>query len=105
MSRSSAKRKVRCGSSYSGLMLLPSRPDPHVAVLIHLDVNDVRPAADRAILNVLLACAGRQVDGHHDLLPAGIAVVAGLVLHLYGSLGSPSFPSRYNSRCLTFRLL
>jgi hypothetical protein len=31
------------------------RPHPHVAVFIDLDVNDVRAAADRAVLDVLLA--------------------------------------------------
>src|SRR5262245_45695925 len=82
MMRASAKRKVKCGSSYSGLMLLPFRPDPHVAILFNLDVDDVRTAADGAILDVLLARPCRQVDGHHDLLAAGIAEVAGLVFHL-----------------------
>src|SRR5439155_19849502 len=81
MSRSSAKRKVKCGSSYSGSILLPFRPHPHVAVLVNLDVDHVRAAAYRAVLDVLLARPRRQVDGHHDLLPAGIALVAGLVLH------------------------
>src|SRR5437868_5824256 len=81
MSRSSAKRKVKCGSSYSGLMLLPFRPCPPVAVLVNLDVDHVRAAAYRAVLDVLLARPRRQVDGDHDLLAAGIALVAGLVLH------------------------
>src|SRR6516162_405225 len=79
--RSSAKRRVKCGSSYSGLILLPFRPHPHVAILFNLDVDDVRAAADGAILDVLLARPCRQVDGHDDLLAAGIAGVAGLVLH------------------------
>src|SRR5437764_12725290 len=61
MSRSSAKRKVKCGSSYSGLMLLPLRPHPHAAVLVNLDVDDVRAAADGAILDVLLARPCRKV--------------------------------------------
>src|SRR6516162_4296746 len=90
MMRSSAKRKVKCGSSYSGLMLLPLRPHPHVAILFNLDVDDVRAAADRAILDVLLARPCRQVDGHHDLLAAAIAGVAGLVGH---RLPSPDFRS------------
>src|SRR5262249_11932300 len=81
MMRSSAKRKVNCGASYSGLMLLPLRPHPHVAVLVNFDVDDVRAAADGAILDVLLARPCRQVNGHDDLLAAGIAGVAGLVLH------------------------
>src|SRR5437764_10322655 len=55
MIRSSANRKVKQGSSYSGLMLLTLRPHPHVTVVINLDVYDVRATADRAILGVLLA--------------------------------------------------
>src|SRR5262249_48853998 len=62
-------------------MLLPLRPHPRVAVLVNLDVNDVRAAADGTILDVLLARPCRKVDGHDDLLAAGIAGVAGLVLH------------------------
>src|SRR5262249_41030673 len=81
MMRSSAKRKVNCGASYSGLMLLPLRPHPHVAVLVNFDVDDVRAAADGAILDVLLARPCRQVDGHDDLLATGVAGVAGLVFH------------------------
>src|SRR5947209_59682 len=52
-----------------------------MAFVINLDVYDVRAAADRAILDVLLARPRRQVDGHDDLLAAGVADVAGLVLH------------------------
>src|SRR5438067_13891052 len=62
-------------------ILLPFRPYPHVSILDNLDVNDVRAAADRTILNVRLARSCRQVDGYYDLLPAGIAVVAGFILH------------------------
>src|SRR5262245_31619203 len=62
-------------------ILLPLRPHPHVAVLFNLDVDDVRAATDGAILDVLLARPCRQVNGHDDLLAAGIAGVAGLVLH------------------------
>src|SRR5438477_4166158 len=97
MSRSSAKRKVKCGSSYSGLMLLPFRPHPHVAVLVNLDVDDVRAAADRAILDVLLARPCRQVDGHDDLLAAGIAGVAGFVFHCLPSPAVRSSPCRKQS--------
>src|SRR5262245_45471676 len=75
MMRSSAKRKVKCASAYSGLILLPFRPHPHVAAPFNLDVDDVRAAADGAILDVLLARPCRQVDGHHNLLTAGIAEV------------------------------
>src|SRR5208283_315796 len=46
--------------------LLPFRPGPHVSILIDLDVDDVRAAADGAIFDVLLARPYRQVDGHDD---------------------------------------
>src|SRR5213595_1329342 len=62
-------------------MSLPFRPHPDVTVVINHDVYDVRATADRAILDVLLARPRRQVDGHDDLLAAGVADVAGLVLH------------------------
>src|SRR5262249_15664479 len=48
---------------------------------VPIDVDHVRAAAYRAVLDVLLARPRRQVDGHEDVLPAGIALVAGLVLH------------------------
>src|SRR5260370_8150680 len=61
--------------------LLALSPNSCLAVLAQLDVNDVRMAADRTIFNVFLFRSRRQVDGHHNLLTAGIAEVAGLVLH------------------------
>src|SRR6516165_1827843 len=97
MMRSSANRKVKHGSSYSGLMLLSFRPHPYVAILFNLDVDDVRAAADGAILDVLLARPCRKVDGHHDLLAAGIACVAGLVLHRLPSVAFRSSPCRKQS--------
>jgi hypothetical protein len=57
-------------------MLFPFRPHPHVAILFNLDVDHVRAATNRAILNVLLLCSGRQVDRKDDLFAAGIADIA-----------------------------
>src|SRR5262249_51967544 len=48
-------------------------------------MDEVRTAADRAILDVLLFCPRRQVDGQDDLLAAGVADVAGLVLRCISS--------------------
>src|SRR5688572_4447832 len=67
--------------------LLPFRPNPNVVALVNLDVNDVWAAAHRAVLDILLRRPRREIDGYHDLLPAGIARVAGLVFHLYTSVG------------------
>lgn len=69
----------------SWAILLSLHPHLHVLVLVNLDVNDVWATANGAVLDVLLRRTCRQVDRHHDFLPAGIAVVAGLVLHLYVS--------------------
>src|SRR5438552_1596639 len=80
MRRSSAKRNVNQGSWYSGSILLLLGPHPHVAVL-DLDVDEVRTTADRAILDIFLARPCRQVNGHDDLLAAGVANVARLILH------------------------
>src|SRR6516162_10004233 len=79
-------------SEACGVMLLPLCPPPHVAVLFKLDVDDVRAAADGAILDVLLARPCRKVDGHDDLLAAGIAGVAGLILHRRPFLACRSSP-------------
>ena len=78
--------KVHCKGAEEIKVLLPLRPHPHVPVVINLDVNDIRAAADRAILDVFLAGSRCQVDGHDDLLAAGITDVAGFVFH--GSFGS-----------------
>src|SRR5262249_29795324 len=40
-------------------------------VLEKLDVNDVRIAADRAVLDVLLFAAAGRIERDHDLLAAG----------------------------------
>ena len=55
-------------------------PDPHIAVL-NLDVDDIRAAANRAILDVLLAQPCRQVNRHHDLFATRFAQIAGLIVH------------------------
>src|SRR5262249_50030082 len=51
----------------------------HVA-LFHLDVNDVWTAADRTILDVLLALSRGEVDGHDDCFAVRIAIAAVLVV-------------------------
>ena len=55
-------------------------PHPHNSVPVDLDVDDVRTAADRAILDVLLLRPRRQVKRDHDLLATSIADVGGLLL-------------------------
>jgi hypothetical protein len=91
MSRSFAKRKVNQGSWWSGIIVLPFRPNSHFTVVLDLDMNDVRRAAYGTILNVLLLGPCREVDGDNDFFPAGIADVAGLAFHL--RLGLRSFIS------------
>jgi hypothetical protein len=49
-------------------------------------MNNIGAAAYRTILHVFLVRPCRQIDGHHYLLAARIANVAGLVLHRF--LGS-----------------
>src|SRR5580698_8185878 len=48
----------------------PVGPGPNVAALIHLDMNEVRMTADRAVLRVFLAHPGRQIDRHDDFFAA-----------------------------------
>ena len=59
----------------------PVGPGPNLAALIHLDMNEVRMTADRAVLCVFLAHPRRQIDRHDDFLAARIANVAGFFLH------------------------
>ena len=62
-------------------MLFSFRPHPHIASCFDYDAKHIRSAADRAILDVLLCAARRQIERDHDLLAAGIADVAGFVPH------------------------
>src|SRR5436309_282144 len=63
-----------------GRKLLRLGPHPwRVPLLEKLDVNHVRIAADRAVLDVLLLRAGRAVQREDDLLAAGGADVRPLV--------------------------
>lgn len=61
--------------------LLYFRPYPQIAVGLDLDVDHVRPAADGAVLDVLLHMTGGEVDRHDDLLAALAADVSGFVVH------------------------
>ena len=45
-------------------------------------MDDASPAADGAILDILLARPRRRINRDHDLLTASIADVAGFVVHL-----------------------
>ena len=47
----------------------------------------IGPTANGAILDVLLAFTGRQIERDHDLLSADIANVAGFVLQRVQSMG------------------
>ena len=62
-------------------LLLSLRPGPRTALVVGFNADHIRPAADRAILDVLLLLAGREVDRHDDLLAAPVAEVAGFVVH------------------------
>lgn len=65
------------------LFLFFFRPHPHVPSPVNFNVNDVWRTAHGAVLDILLRRPRRGVDGRHDFFPAGIADVAGVVLHLY----------------------
>lgn len=62
---------------------------PHlgISLIVHLNVNRAGPTADRAILNVSLMDAFREIERNHDLFTARIADVAGLIL----SIGCSAF--------------
>ena len=76
------KQIAGAGFHFQSLLILFSlSPHPHIPILFDYDVNHIRSAADRAILDVLLRAARRQIKPDHDLLAAGIADVAGFVLH------------------------
>ena len=62
------------------VLLFRLGPHSHVAALLDFNVDYIRSAADRTILDVLLAFPRRQVQGDHDLLAASIADVAGLLV-------------------------
>jgi hypothetical protein len=70
-------RPLRCEPwGPGGLFVFPV--DVCFAFGVDLDVQRHRVAADRAILDVVLAGPGREVDGDDDLLAAGIADVGAL---------------------------
>ena len=62
-------------------VLLRLRLHGRFAVFVYRHVDHVRTAADRAILDIRLSCAGRSIDGDHDLLAARIAGIARFVNH------------------------
>lgn len=65
----------------SFVILFGHSPCSNVPEIIDLDVDNIGSAADRAILDVFLTGALRYVERHHDLLTAGIANIAGFVVH------------------------
>ena len=56
-------------------------PHPSTAVVIDLDMNDVRTAANGAVLDIFLAFAFRRIDGDDDFLAARITDVRSFVSH------------------------
>lgn len=73
-----ALRIIRCNDFD---ILFAGSPYSHIAVFVDLHMNDMRMAANRAVLDVLLSCPRRQIDRHHDLLTAGFADVTTFVIH------------------------
>ncbi len=61
--------------------LLRLSPHSSLTLLVDLDVNDVRPTADGAVLDILLSSARRCIDGYHDFFAAGIAHIARIAAH------------------------
>ncbi len=66
-------RIIRC--------LFGFRPDVPFPVQSNVDVNHVGVATHRAVFNVLLAGAGRQINRDYDLLAARIANIARILKH------------------------
>lgn len=83
--------------AFGWAVLLSFGPNANPAVLVDFDMYNVRPAANRAVLDVLLRGAGRQVDRHHDFLTAGVADVAAFVTHRNGSVLCLAGYSRWSS--------
>src|SRR5262245_26948136 len=62
-------------------ILLRFRPNTYFAVLVYFNVYDIRPTTYRAVLNVDLARARRQVEWHYDFLATRITNVGSFVIH------------------------
>ncbi len=62
-------------------MLLPLGPNPHIAGFIDFNVNDVRMAADRAVLDIFLLRAGRKINRYDNLFATRITNVGAFFFH------------------------
>jgi hypothetical protein len=54
-------------------MLFPLRPDAAVALFVNLDVDDVRAAANGAVLDVFLLAPLGRIERDDDFFAAGVA--------------------------------
>ena len=59
-------------------------PRANFSVLVNLDMDHIRSAADRTVFYVFLTLARGEIDGDDDLFAAGIAHVAGFVGRAFG---------------------
>lgn len=67
---------------------LQFRPCGRITVGVDLDMDDIRLAAHRAVLHILLLLALRNVDRHNDLFATGAAEVSRFVVHGSAGLGA-----------------
>jgi len=56
-------------------------PDTHLTAVLDFDVHEIWPAADGTVLDVFLALSRREIDRDDDFFAAGLADVAGFIVH------------------------
>jgi hypothetical protein len=84
------------------VLLLRFGPNSHVTALVNLHMDNIRAAANRTILDILLAFASRQVHRNHDLLATGITDVAGLLVRSPSPIGNSKSRRNLRRRAVTF---
>ena len=62
-------------------MLFQLGPHRNLALIIHLDADEIRPAAHGAVFDIFLPAALRHVDRDDDLLATRAANISGFVVH------------------------
>ena len=80
-------------------VLFKFSPHSGIAVLVKLDMDHVGPAADRAVFDVFLTRALREVERRDDLLAAGIARVADVAHLFFCSLNDADLGSSRDDSC------
>lgn len=81
------RRARSAPEQHSVRILFSLPPGSNFAARVNIDVDQIRIAAHRTILHIVLLRSSREIDGYHNIFAARVTGVAGFRIHRFRRVG------------------